>query len=84
MTVLLPFILEQKQIFGLFIAQVRNTLLGHYLGSIFIMMNNHLSKHFYIFFLIPSAAICYMFNNWTGMDREKAKEYILRCQVCGC
>ncbi|KAM0948272.1 putative protein geranylgeranyltransferase type I [Dioscorea sansibarensis] len=31
-------------------------------------------------FVYSAAAICYMLNNWTGMDREKAKEYILRCQ----
>ncbi|KAF8395106.1 hypothetical protein HHK36_019047 [Tetracentron sinense] len=27
-----------------------------------------------------SAAICYMLKNWSGMDRKKAKEYILNCQ----
>ncbi|XVF23875.1 hypothetical protein REPUB_Repub13aG0077100 [Reevesia pubescens] len=27
-----------------------------------------------------SAAICFMLEDWSGMDREKAKEYILNCQ----
>ncbi|OVA06247.1 Prenyltransferase/squalene oxidase [Macleaya cordata] len=31
-------------------------------------------------FVFCAAAICYMLNNWSGMDREKAKEYILNCQ----
>lgn len=31
--------------------------------------------------LVLPAAICFMLNNWNGMDREKAKEYILKCQV---
>lgn len=31
-------------------------------------------------FIYCAAAICFMLNNWSGMDREKAKEYILRCQ----
>lgn len=29
-----------------------------------------------------SAAICSMLESWSGMDREKAKEYISNCQVC--
>lgn len=29
-----------------------------------------------------SAAICSLLDNWSGMDREKAKEYIVNCQVC--
>lgn len=28
-----------------------------------------------------SAAICFMLNNWSGMDKEKAKECIVNCQV---
>ncbi|XP_008812041.1 geranylgeranyl transferase type-1 subunit beta [Phoenix dactylifera] len=31
-------------------------------------------------FVYCAAAICFMLNNWTGMDKEKAKEYILHCQ----
>ncbi|XP_020580732.1 LOW QUALITY PROTEIN: geranylgeranyl transferase type-1 subunit beta [Phalaenopsis equestris] len=31
-------------------------------------------------FLYCAAAICFMLNNWTGMDKTKAKEYILKCQ----
>ncbi|KAA3481807.1 geranylgeranyl transferase type-1 subunit beta [Gossypium australe] len=35
----------------------------------------------YIVLLIDvSAAICLMLEDWSGMDREKAKEYILKCQ----
>lgn len=29
-----------------------------------------------------SAAVCFMLEDWSGMDREKAKNYILNCQVC--
>ncbi|CAA0836775.1 Geranylgeranyl transferase type-1 subunit beta [Striga hermonthica] len=31
-------------------------------------------------FVYCAAAICSMLNNWSGMDREKAKEYIINCQ----
>ncbi|KAJ7975821.1 Geranylgeranyl transferase type-1 subunit beta [Quillaja saponaria] len=31
-------------------------------------------------FIYCAAAICSMLENWIGMDKEKAKEYILRCQ----
>ncbi|KAG6481255.1 hypothetical protein ZIOFF_057851 [Zingiber officinale] len=31
-------------------------------------------------FVYCAAAICSMLDNWTGMDKEKAKEYIVRCQ----
>lgn len=31
-------------------------------------------------FVYCAAAICSMFENWSGMDRELAKEYILSCQ----
>ncbi|XP_021910432.1 geranylgeranyl transferase type-1 subunit beta [Carica papaya] len=31
-------------------------------------------------FVFCAAAICYMLEDWRGMDREKAKEYILSCQ----
>ncbi|KAF5179255.1 Geranylgeranyl transferase type-1 subunit beta [Thalictrum thalictroides] len=31
-------------------------------------------------FVYCAAAICFMLNSWCGMDREKAKEYILSCQ----
>ncbi|KAL9233686.1 hypothetical protein vseg_008648 [Gypsophila vaccaria] len=31
-------------------------------------------------FLYCAAAISYILNDWTGMDKEKAKEYILKCQ----
>ncbi|XP_072959704.1 geranylgeranyl transferase type-1 subunit beta isoform X2 [Typha angustifolia] len=31
-------------------------------------------------FVYCAAAISFMLNNWTGMDKEKAKEYILKCQ----
>lgn len=40
-----------------------------------------ISYHYY--YLIVSAAISFMLDNWSGMDKEKAKNYILRCQVCG-
>ncbi|XP_043696891.1 geranylgeranyl transferase type-1 subunit beta-like [Telopea speciosissima] len=31
-------------------------------------------------FVYCAAAICFMLKNWSGMDREKAKDYILNCQ----
>ncbi|XVE52689.1 hypothetical protein DITRI_Ditri02bG0142800 [Diplodiscus trichospermus] len=31
-------------------------------------------------FVYCAAAICFMLGDWSGMDREKAKEYILNCQ----
>ncbi|XP_047944938.1 geranylgeranyl transferase type-1 subunit beta-like [Salvia hispanica] len=31
-------------------------------------------------FVFCAAAICSMLKNWTGMDREKAKEFIRNCQ----
>uniref|UniRef100_A0A5B6ZQT8 Geranylgeranyl transferase type-1 subunit beta n=1 Tax=Davidia involucrata TaxID=16924 RepID=A0A5B6ZQT8_DAVIN len=31
-------------------------------------------------FVFCAAAICFMLENWSGMDMEKAKEYILNCQ----
>ncbi|KAG5222541.1 hypothetical protein OIU76_013230 [Salix suchowensis] len=31
-------------------------------------------------FIYCAAAICFMLEDWSGMDREKAKEYIFKCQ----
>ncbi|RDX70422.1 Geranylgeranyl transferase type-1 subunit beta [Mucuna pruriens] len=31
-------------------------------------------------FVYCAAAISFMLDNWSGMDKEKAKDYILRCQ----
>eukprot|EP00262_Sarcandra_glabra_P015816 TRINITY_DN496_c0_g6_i1.p1 TRINITY_DN496_c0_g6~~TRINITY_DN496_c0_g6_i1.p1 ORF type:complete len:432 (-),score=56.79 TRINITY_DN496_c0_g6_i1:286-1581(-) len=31
-------------------------------------------------FVFCAAAVCFMLDNWGGMDKEKAKEYILNCQ----
>ncbi|KAK8961980.1 Protein farnesyltransferase subunit beta [Platanthera guangdongensis] len=31
-------------------------------------------------FVFCAAAICFMLNNWTGMDKLCAREYILKCQ----
>ncbi|XP_020231952.1 geranylgeranyl transferase type-1 subunit beta isoform X2 [Cajanus cajan] len=31
-------------------------------------------------FVYCAAAICFMLDNWSGMDKEKAKDFILRCQ----
>ncbi|KAL2539935.1 Geranylgeranyl transferase type-1 subunit beta [Abeliophyllum distichum] len=31
-------------------------------------------------FVFCAAAICSMLKNWSGMDREKAKDYIISCQ----
>ncbi|XP_008233608.1 PREDICTED: geranylgeranyl transferase type-1 subunit beta [Prunus mume] len=31
-------------------------------------------------FVFCAVAICHMLGNWSGMDKEKAKEYILKCQ----
>ena len=32
-------------------------------------------------YLMFSAATCSMLEDWSGIDREKAKEYIISCQV---
>ncbi|XP_061986262.1 geranylgeranyl transferase type-1 subunit beta [Populus nigra] len=31
-------------------------------------------------FIYCAAAICFMLEDWSGMDREKTKEYIFKCQ----
>eukprot|EP00256_Glycine_max_P058540 XP_014626691.1 geranylgeranyl transferase type-1 subunit beta isoform X3 [Glycine max] len=31
-------------------------------------------------FVYCAATICFMLDNWSGMDKEKTKDYILRCQ----
>ncbi|WCJ19586.1 Geranylgeranyl transferase type-1 subunit beta [Euphorbia peplus] len=31
-------------------------------------------------FMYCAAAICFMLEDWSGMDKEKAKEYIVNCQ----
>ncbi|XP_021295618.1 geranylgeranyl transferase type-1 subunit beta [Herrania umbratica] len=31
-------------------------------------------------FVYCAAAVCFMLEDWSGMDREKAKEFILNCQ----
>ncbi|XP_050387162.1 geranylgeranyl transferase type-1 subunit beta [Argentina anserina] len=31
-------------------------------------------------FIYCAAAICHMLGDWSGMDKEKAKEYIINCQ----
>lgn len=36
---------------------------------------------FFFFALCQSAAISYLLDDWTGVEKEKAKEYILNCQV---
>lgn len=43
-------------------------------------MPTHIGAEKDLRFLYCAAAICFMLNNWSGMDREKAKEYILQCQ----
>ena len=32
-------------------------------------------------FVFCAAAICSMLENWSGMDKENVKKYILNCQV---
>ncbi|KAL2571124.1 hypothetical protein AAZV13_18G231500 [Glycine max] len=34
-------------------------------------------------FVYCAATICFMLDNWSGMDKEKTKDYILRCQRQG-
>lgn len=31
-------------------------------------------------FVYCAAAICFMLNNWSGIDKERAKDYIIQCQ----
>lgn len=33
-------------------------------------------------YIVVLAAICFMLEDWRGMDKEKVKEYIINCQVC--
>ncbi|KAK1356091.1 Geranylgeranyl transferase type-1 subunit beta [Heracleum sosnowskyi] len=43
-------------------------------------MPTHIGAETDLRFVYCAAAICFMLENWSGMDREKAKEYILSCQ----
>lgn len=43
-------------------------------------MPTHVGAETDLRFVFCAAAICSMFENWSGMDKEKAKEYILNCQ----
>ncbi|XP_010554601.1 PREDICTED: geranylgeranyl transferase type-1 subunit beta [Tarenaya hassleriana] len=40
----------------------------------------HIGGEMDLRFVYCAAAICYMLDDWRGMDREKAKNYILNCQ----
>ncbi|PNT69942.1 hypothetical protein BRADI_2g03310v3 [Brachypodium distachyon] len=43
-------------------------------------MPTHIGAETDLRFVYCAAAICSMLKDWTGMDKEKAKEYILNCQ----
>lgn len=43
-------------------------------------MPTHVGAETDLRFVFCAAAICSMLENWSGMDKEKAKEYILNCQ----
>ncbi|XP_065870763.1 geranylgeranyl transferase type-1 subunit beta isoform X2 [Euphorbia lathyris] len=40
----------------------------------------HIGAESDVRFIYCAAAICFMLEDWSGMDKEKAKEYILNCQ----
>lgn len=79
--VLCPPMLEQRQILGLCFVLVRKNI--NAIGMITCALNFLMLLHDISFRpLVVSAAICSMLENWSGMNKEKAKEYILNCQVC--
>lgn len=43
-------------------------------------MPTHIGAERDLRFVYCAAAVCSMLKDWTGMDKEKAKEYILNCQ----
>ncbi|VAH56864.1 unnamed protein product [Triticum turgidum subsp. durum] len=43
-------------------------------------MPTHIGAETDLRFVYCAAAICSMLKDWSGMDKEKAKEYILNCQ----
>ncbi|XP_006645500.1 geranylgeranyl transferase type-1 subunit beta isoform X2 [Oryza brachyantha] len=43
-------------------------------------MPTHIGAETDLRFVYCAAAICSMFKDWTGIDKEKAKQYILDCQ----
>ncbi|EEC69953.1 very-long-chain (3R)-3-hydroxyacyl-CoA dehydratase PASTICCINO 2B [Oryza sativa Japonica Group] len=43
-------------------------------------MPTHIGAETDLRFVYCAAAICSMLKDWTGMDKEKAKQYILSCQ----
>ncbi|KAL5227028.1 hypothetical protein ABZP36_015293 [Zizania latifolia] len=43
-------------------------------------MPTHIGAETDLRFVYCAAAICSMLKDWTGMDKEKAKQYILNCQ----
>lgn len=43
-------------------------------------MPTHIGAETDLRFVYCAAAICSMLDDWTGMDKLKAKEYILNCQ----
>lgn len=72
-------ILEARRIFGLYIVLVRNSCLTASTDHVFMVL---IESFFFVCF--NSAAISDMLGDWSGMDKEKAKNYILNCQVCFC
>ena len=70
-------ILVQKQTFALYTVQVRSTVLYLHQYNTIIWFFIDLTSIWCVF----AAAICSMLDDWTGMDKLKAKEYILNCQV---
>lgn len=71
--VLCPFILGQRWISNLYFVQVR--------GCFTIIVLSFSCCWIWINQIFDAAAICSMLKNWSGMDREKAKDYRISFQV---
>lgn len=67
----------QKHTFALYTVQVRSTVLYLHQYNTIIWFFIDLTS----IWCVVAAAICSMLDDWTGMDKLKAKEYILNCQV---
>ncbi|XP_043717908.1 geranylgeranyl transferase type-1 subunit beta-like [Telopea speciosissima] len=65
----------------LFLVSVYFLILNNFFSSVFgSFMPIHIGAETDLRFVYCAAAICFMLKNWSGMDREKAKDYILNCQ----
>nr|XP_027124673.1 geranylgeranyl transferase type-1 subunit beta-like isoform X2 [Coffea arabica] len=45
-----------------------------------VFMPTHYGAETDLRFVFCAVAICFLLGNWSGLDREKAKDYIIECQ----